>query len=150
MYPSTYANIADFQYFIQNVMDVPVEALPLTSPDITTAFCIALDTVNPLIKIHSLTYYNLAVYNFAGDYLINWANDQMCSTYFEDLRKAFKITSFVAGVVASTADVSTSTSLKVPDSLGDLTLFDLQLLKTPYGRAYLAIAQKFGSLWGLS
>ena len=32
----------------------------------------------------------------------------------------------------------------------DFTLANLQNLKTPYGRQYLAWAQAYGPLWGLS
>jgi hypothetical protein len=149
-YPFGRANIPDFIYFIQHEMGVPVEALPVDSPDIRVAFALALDTVNPFIHQVSPNYYNLAVYNWGGDWLINWAADQMCSTFFADLRKKWNVTGFVAGVVASTSDDTTSMSLEVPASLGQLTLSDLQQLKTPYGRTYLSIAQKFGDIWGVS
>ena len=64
------------------------------------------------------------------------------STYFADLRKLFKINSFVAGVIESSHDATTGQSFAVSDAMKDLTFSDLQLLKTPWGRAYLAIAQK--------
>jgi hypothetical protein len=156
-YPNGKANLTDFIWFIQNEMGVPAEALPVdpsTDPDILVAFEVALATVNPLLCTFSHIYYNLAVYNFGGDYLINWALDSNaqddCSTYWEDLRDQWGITSFKAGVVQSTADVSTSTTLAISDVNKQLTLSDMQNLKTPYGRAYLAIAQKFGDIWGLS
>lgn len=65
-------------------------------------------------------------------------------TLFAQLRKQFKMNAFMPGVVASASDVSTSVGLDNPDFLKGLTLFDLQLLKTPWGRAYLSIAQKVG------
>lgn len=150
VYPTSYANLTDFLYFIRNEMGIPVAALPDNSVDIIVAFEVAKATVSKWFTVHSKIYYNLAVYNFGGDYLINWASDQTCGTYFADLRKTWKITSFVAGVVQSTADESTSMSLLVPDVMQGLSLADLQELKTPYGRAYLAIAQKMGSVWGIS
>jgi len=154
-YPFGCANITDFQYFVYTVMGVPASALPIVAPatvnpDVETAFCLGFDTVNPFIRQVSPHYYNLALYNWAGDWLINWAEDAECSTYFADLRKKWNITTFVAGVVASTADVSTSTALATPDNLKNLTIGDLQYLKTPYGRMYLSIAQRMGSLWGIS
>jgi hypothetical protein len=152
-YPTDPANITDFVWFLQNVVNVPPAALtttPVTQVDVTTAWAVACETVDRFINIHSPLYYNLAMYNFAADYLINWCVDQECQTWFEDLRKKLKITSFVGGTVASTADESTSTSLNVPKNLEGLTFFDLQNLKTIYGRTYMSIAEKFGDIWGAS
>ena len=156
-YPTDRANLTDFVWFILNVMQVPTKALPVdptTDPDILTAYAVALGTVNPVLCQVSPLYYNLAVYNFGGDYLINWASDALaqdaCSEYFEELRSDMGITSFKAGVVQSTADVSTSTTMAISDANKQLTLSDMQNLKTPFGRTYLAIAQKFGDIWGLS
>jgi hypothetical protein len=71
--------------------------------------------------------------------------------YFAALRRNFKIGQFVPGMIASTNDSSTGMSLDNPDFMKGLTLYDLQVAKTPWGRAYLAIAQKAGpNLWGLS
>lgn len=69
---------------------------------------------------------------------------------FETLRANWHINNFVGGVIASSADESTSESLAVPDALKQATLNDLGLLKTSYGRWYLSYAQKFGSVWGIS
>jgi hypothetical protein len=149
-YPYGCANLTDFNYFIYSVMMVPETALPTDSPDIGIAFSVAQCTVDLFIQRVSPVYYNLAFYNFGGDWLIQNVQDQMCQTYFADLRKKWNINGFVAGVVGSTADLTTSTSLEVPDNLKDLSLFDLQMLKTPYGRTYMSIAQKFGDLWGIT
>ena len=71
--------------------------------------------------------------------------------YFVLARRSFKINSFVPGIVANTSDLTTSVGLDNPDFFKMLTLFDLQLLKTPWGRAYLAMAQKVGpTVWGLT
>lgn len=149
-YPTSPTNITDYTWFLYNVAQIPVAALPTDSVWIGISYKIALDTVNCLIREVSCDYYNMAVYNFATDYLINWCPDVPGQDYFKELRAAWDLTGFVGGVVESTADESTSTSLAVPDSLRNLTISDLQNLKTPFGRAYLAIAQKFGDIWGLS
>ena len=60
------------------------------------------------------------------------------------------INSFVAGVIESSADESTSQSMKVPDQFEGLTIADLQNLKTPWGRTYLGIAQSIRTDWGIS
>lgn len=71
--------------------------------------------------------------------------------FFANARRQLKLNSFVPGVVASTSDLSTSVGLDNPDFFKNLTLDQLQLLKTSYGRAYLAIAQKYGpNVWGVS
>jgi hypothetical protein len=70
--------------------------------------------------------------------------------YFTAARKAYNINGFVAGVIASSADVSTSESLEVPEQLKTLTLQNLQNLKTPWGRWYTAIAGQYGTLWGMN
>jgi hypothetical protein len=73
------------------------------------------------------------------------------SYYFAKLRKDLKLNTFVPGVVSSTSDLSTSVGLDNPDFFKNLTLDQLQLLKTPYGQRYLAIAQKYGpTVWGLT
>jgi len=71
--------------------------------------------------------------------------------YFVDLRKQLKINSFVPGVVSNTSDLTTSVGLVVPDFFKTLTLEQMDLMKTPFGRAYLMIAQKYGpTVWGLT
>ena len=148
--------LGDFLVFIANVMGIPVSALPTNAPIITYAFDWAMAVVDdqlagvPYIS-GSWSQYAIAVYNLAGDRIINFATDQTGQTYFADLRNTLKINAFTPGIVSSTADSSTSTSLEVPDFFKGMTLEDLQLLKTPYGRQYMAIAQKYGkTIWGLS
>lgn len=154
-------NLADYQSFITNQMQIPVAALPLTAPVILMSLAIAEEIVNPALQSvgaacgSTLGYtgpsiYELAVYNLAADNLINFAPDQPGQTFFADLRTAWKITSFVPGVIQASADVSTSESLLVPDFMKNLTMADLQYMKTPYGRQYLAFAQRYGTMWGVS
>lgn len=147
--------IANFLIFIRNVMGINTTVLPDASPSIAYAFNIAMAICNPLFaNIYtpsgSFTLYELAVYNLGGSNLINFAPDQAGQTYFTDLRTTLDIAGFKAGVVASAADQGTSDALTVPKALEALTLADLQYLKDPYGRQYLALAQKFGTLWGLT
>ena len=145
-------------------MQVPTSALPDGSSAITYAFNVAMMTVNPLLGLGicwpqppgpQWSIYAIAVYNLGGDLLINFAPDTPPSTYFATLRgpialKGFGETAFVAGVVESAADETTSASLVVPDALKGLTLSDLQRMKTPFGRRYLELAQDFGTEWGVS
>ncbi len=72
-------------------------------------------------------------------------------TFFSAARSKLKMDQFTPGMVASTSDVSTSVGLDNPDFMKGLTLENLQLMRTAYGRAYMSIAQKYGpSVWGLS
>ena len=155
--------LAGFQSFVTNVMAVPATAVNINGTDVATAYQIAYDTVNTDLAIltdSATTYdlYSLAVYNLAASNLINYAQDIPGSptsadglTYFAEIRSQLGLNSFRAGVINATSDVSTSTSLSVPAALENLSIGDLQLIKDPYGRRYLAIAQKYGSsLWGIS
>ncbi len=79
------------------------------------------------------------------------AGARLAQTYFFAARRGFKIASFVPGVVASAGDQGTSMGVDNPDFMRGLTLENLQLLKTPWGRSYLSISMKSGpNIWGLS
>ena len=150
--------LAGFQSFLYGIMGIPALALPSDSPVIAWVFNEALATVNPLLCMISspvglppvVDLFNVAVYNLAADQLVNYAQDQQGYTYFDALREKYGLNSFAPGVVQSTSDESTSTTLAVPEALTKLTISDLQNLKTPWGRKYLMIAQKMGSNWGVS
>ncbi len=155
--------LAGFITFVRTVMGIDTTALPDGSPAFAYAYNAAYMTVNPLLGMgvpvppgtDTWSIYALAVYNLAGDRLINYAPDTPPSTYFTTLRGPIKgggygIYTFVAGVVQSATDETTSDGLLVPDAFKGLTIGDLQNLKTPWGRQYLALAQDFGPLWGLT
>ncbi len=147
------AQLADFQSFITNVMGISTLYLPSASPIITTSLSIALDFVNTaltLVADGSGDLYALALNNLAADFLIQWALDQPGQTFFQSSRTNWGITSFTAGVIKAAKDESTSSHYEMPQFYRNLTLMDTQNLKTPYGRQYLAIAQQFGTLWGLT
>lgn len=155
--------VANFLLFIRNTMRINTTVLPDNSPWIQWSYNYALMIVNQTLQLvgsvppenTGWSIYAIAVYNLAGDTLINYSPDQDGQDYFTQLRGSttnggYGISDFAPGVVQSVSDVSTSTGMLVPDFMKELTLSDLQLLKTPYGRQYLALAQKFGTLWGLT
>lgn len=146
----TAAQLAAFQDFITNTMQVSVGVLPSASPVIVTSLSIALEFVNQQINIISTDLYTLALNNLAADLLIRWASDQPGQNYFANARTAFGLNTFMTGAVSGSKDESTSVSLKMPKFYENLSVFDLQCMQTPYGRQYLAIAQQFGTLWGLT
>ena len=125
--------LAGFTTFIANNMGISTTVLSPSSEWVGWAFSYALDIVSPTLGCVSSLIYALAVYNLAGDFLVNYAPDSPGQCYFGDLRKQYKLAGFVPGVVQSTSDNGTSTSLLVPDALKELTLADLQELKTPWG-----------------
>ena len=154
-----------FLNFIYTVMGVTPDILPPTSAVIGVAYRIAVDLVNrQLCAIPDV--YTLAVYNLAGDNLINFASDldgapavpgSISSAnpnglpFFAYARSRWNINGFVSGVISGSNDESTGQTLVVQDAAKNFTLANLQQLKTPYGRRYLAFAQSYGpSTWGIS
>jgi hypothetical protein len=99
------------------------------------------------IVVTSSTAFSYPVAANPGSFV---SGGQASEIFFANARRQFGINSFVAGVISSSADVSTSESLLVPDQMKTLTLSNLQNLKTPWGRQYLAFAMQYGSLWGMS
>lgn len=148
--------------FIRNYMGIPTGALPDDSFWIPATYNLSLDTVNIFLstvpQVGDASYpsqYALAVYNYAADRLINFAQDDPTNPfifpgsipptpYFQFLRDKFKIDAFVSGVVTYAADVTTSSSYQVPDWVRMMSMADMQTLKTPWGRVYMGIAQQYG------
>ncbi len=160
-------SLSGYLTFIRDVMGITEEVLPDDSPWIGGTYNVAVNRVNPAIKRFRNadaaypTPYALAVYNLGGDRLINFATDLPGAEnvpssnppmpYFEYTRERMKINTYVGGTVQASSDNGTSVSLVVPEAMSNFTLGDLQNSKTPWGRAYLAIAQEYGpSGWGIS
>lgn len=157
--------IGGFQAFITNVMRVPPSALDPTAPVVTYAYDFALQWVTEQLCLvpgiqGSWNMYAIAIYNLAADTLVNWVQDDPAAPlipgtdppvrYWQWLRDQFQVYDFVAGVVQSTSDQGTSASYMIPETFNGYTIGNLQNLKTPWGRQYLAIASSLGTLWGLS
>lgn len=134
-----------------NALTTPInagDAYWITPAVVTTSLYIALQTVNTFLEATGL--YNEAVYNLAADRLINYAPDVPDQTYWAGERKRLKVNDITLGVITSASDQGTAAAITNPEQFKGLTIGDLQNLRTSYGRAYLAIAQSVGSLWGLS
>ncbi|WP_175785392.1 hypothetical protein [Burkholderia ambifaria] len=139
----TQPNLADFTTFVYN-QGVPETDLPTDSQYLQWAFTMAMNlALQSPCSVPAIVYV-LAVYNLGMHRLLKVAQDTPPSTYFATQRANFKMLSFVAGVVQSAGDQGTSNSLIAPDFLKNLTMQDLDLLKTPWGREYLAYAQQYG------
>lgn len=151
-----------FYTFIQTVMQPPNTFDPAVSLQVRYAFEFALQWVNPeLVQVPSIpmatSLYAMAVYNLAADTLIAWQPDSSDAPIFAEglpywayLRKKYNVLAFVPGIIQSTSDEGTSSSYLLPESYSGYTIANIQNTKTPYGRAYLGIAQSQGTLWGLS
>lgn len=156
----TRPTLAGFTGFIRTIMGIDATILPDDSPFIPFAYAVSLEIVNVQINIVSCLMYTLAVYNLGGDNIINYADDlpdaapypgsQPPLPYFAYMRSKWNINGFVSGVIQSASDEGTSESMVVQEAAKNFTLSDVQNLKTPYGRQYLAIAQRTGTIWGLS
>jgi len=132
------------------VMGIPTVALADNDPGYAYAFQIALDLVPLDFSTASPDIYTLTVYNWGGSQLLQFQQDYAGQTWFASARASYGINSFVAGVINSAADSSTSESLTIGKGLSNLSLIDLQRLKDPYGRQALAWMQTIGTLWGLT
>lgn len=148
-YPPTLSEYTSFLYGA--LVGIDQTLLPDTSPAIAMSFQVATDTVNDDIAIGSQTLYTIAVYNLGADRLVNFAVDVAGQTYFHDLREKLRLWDPKVGIPSSANDGGTAVGILNPDQLKTLTLDDLQMLKTPWGRRYMGIAQKYGQdIWGLT
>jgi len=132
------------------VMQVPTTAIPDNDPGYAVAYQLALDLVPVDFAKLSPDVYTLTVYNWGGSQLLQFQPDITGQTWFADARAAYHINSFVAGVIDTSADSTTSQHMMVGQGLQNLSLIDLQRLKDPYGRQALAWMQSIGTLWGLT
>lgn len=167
--------IAGYTSFIYNVMGIPVAALPTTSPSIVFSFNVAMSVVNDTFACigsnaggsPGVNIYEQMVYLLAGSQLLAFAVDVTSNPpifpgsvsptnpnglpYFQGARAKWNINDFIPGVIQSSSDEGTSQSFVVQKAAENFTLQNLQQLKDPWGRQYLAFAQSYGpSVWGLT
>jgi len=142
--------LAGFVAWSQAVMGLNSVVISPTDQGYAYAFQIALDIVPKDFANTVPDIYTLTVYNWGGSQLIQWQQDYAGQTFFADARQAYGMNNFVAGVISSASDVSTSETLTIGKGLQNLQLLDLQAIKDPYGRQALAFMQTIGTLWGLT
>ncbi len=145
-----YPNVADYTIWIRQIMGIGTDVLPDDALVIPFSLQMSLHWVSQDINTVDPFLFTVATYNLAGHFLVTYAPDIPPSTYFADLRSKLGMSSFVVGFANSASDEGTSGHLFIPDFFSTLTLADMALLQTPWGRRYMAIAQQIGSLWGLS
>lgn len=143
-----------FLSFIRTVMGIDTDVLPDDAAVIPMALGVALAIVNtnlicvppgPMVAgVPPVSIYTLAVYNLGASNIINYAQDVDGETYFSDLRTKWNVYGFVSGVISASNDENTGNSMVVQEAAKNFTLANLQQLKDPYGRQYLAFAQSAG------
>jgi len=143
-------NTTDLYTFLMDVAGIPAAALPSSSPYLSWALSYSEQMTLKVLRVVGQDFYCFAVYLLATSFLINWCPDQPGQTFFADLRKTWNITGFIGGTIQSSADESTSESLLAPEFLKGLTIGQLQMLKDPYARQWLAMQSEWGTSWGLS
>jgi hypothetical protein len=139
-----------FLNWVYTVMGIDPSVLPSNSQYASLAFSMSMEFVNQYLDQASPLLYTQAVYNLGGAILCSITQDTPPSTYWTDLRTQLGLNTFTPGLINSAEDERTAAALVVPLSIQNLTLGDLLLLKTPWGRFYLSIAQAVGSMWGFT
>ena len=147
---------AGFLAFIRDIMGVPEDVLPDDSAYIDTSYELALEITNYVMTRISPVIYTQAVYNLGGSILLNITPDAGGAPdyrnelpYFAYWRSKFNLAGFVGGIIQSSQDNSTGQSMVVQEAAKNFTLANLQQLKDPYGRQYLAYMQSLGDAWNL-
>ena len=163
--------LTGFIWFLQNIVGIPTLYLPPDAPVIGWCYDLSVNEVNQIFMCVPIwapagqqQIYTQMVYNLAAHDVVLLAPDvQPPPTppyavsptgqpigYFESMREKFGLNTLVPGVVTATFDQGSGTTLVVAESLKNLTIEDLGLLQTPWGRAYLGQAQKWNRPWGIS
>lgn len=146
-------SLAGYLIFLRTVVGIPTSAMPDDSLDIVISYDWAVQLTPYQIQTISDIAYTTAVYNCGADYLLQWGSDsygEPGSTFFATIRQTYELNSFAAGVIENSGDENTSGRLRVPNNFNNLNIDQIVSLKTPYGRQYLAIYQRLGSIWTLS
>ena len=144
-------------------MGVPTAYLQSDDPVIQQCYDISTETVRLGFSCFAPAVYQLMLYNLGGHYLAQFAQDPsplpdppfiivdgVSYGFWSYLRKSTGLNGFVSGVVQASSDEGTSVSLVAPRWADNLTIGQLQLTNTPWGRTYLGWAQDAGTAWGLS
>jgi len=131
-----------------NVATLSTTDLPDNDHSIDDSLALALESTADYAHLGFPAYYDQLVYLLAFNNLIVMS----CLPAIAALRAMSKIDSMTAGLVQSASDVSTSAAIFIPDFFKNLSLYEMGLIKTPWGRRYLEIASRFKAIamWGVS
>lgn len=140
---------AGYLDFLRNVVGIAAEALPNDSPYVSMTYGASVELVLHLLQRMPSTY-TIAVYNLATHFLVSQCPDQEGQTIFNDLRVKFGLMNFTPGLIQASNDETTGQSWMIPDIFKKSNLRELDLMKTPWGRTYMEIAQIGFPMWGIS
>jgi hypothetical protein len=136
------------------MMGVPAADMPDTATlqmSFDESMNIALDDLATIpYQPSTPSLYALAVYNLGAAILVDVAQDNPNSTYWQDLRQKFNTSNYAWGITSSASDQGTSTSMMMPGFINNLMPMDLWMMATPWGRMYMQIAGAWGAIWGIS
>ena len=147
-----------FQWFVSTIMGVPGASMPpsdwlqIAYDEAVNLTYWALDTVPSQPTTPSI--YAFAVYNLGCALLLEYAQDDQTTvppgTFWTNLRNSLNINAFSFGLITSASDQGTAESMYIPNAIKNMTLMDLQLAKSPWGRKYLMIIGQWGYVWGIT
>ena len=146
--------LAGYLEFLRNIVGINTTVLPDGSPIIEWSYNYAVNLVWEVLRYlpspPDQFLYTTAVYNLTTSFLLANGQDPtglpVSQQFFGPYQQKYNLRAFVGGVIQSASDESTSSSMVVPKAFDGLTIQNLQNLKDPYGRQYLAIVQSLGSL----
>lgn len=141
---------AGFEAYCRGAAGINTTVMPVDDPGFSIALQLAMEWIPLVLNCVSPVIYTLTVYQWGVSSLVQFQQDQDGQNYFANLRAKFNEGDFVPGVISSTSDEATSTTLTVGQSLSDLGITELQLVKDPFGRLAVATLLNLGTLWGLS
>ena len=138
-------NIVDFEWFLSNSVQIPPAPLPASSPWPQYALTQAL-RLTPCGPGGIM--YTLVVYNCATHLLFAITPDVAGQNYFGEKRGAgaggYGLVNPIAGMVVSTFDQGTGTTVNSPDWAKKMTMGQLDFTRSPWGRYYLNWIQSAG------
>lgn len=146
----TTPTLVGFTAYCRNVAGITSTVMPDNDPGFQIALDVGLAWIPCILNQISPALYTYTVYQWGVSWLLQWQNDQSGQTFFREMRSLYGVNNLVPGVISSTSDESTSTSLTVGAGLSNLDLVSLQEIKNPYGRAAIATLMSLGPVWGLS
>jgi hypothetical protein len=155
-----YPNLPDFQVWVGAAMGIPQGVLTaITQQTYEECFNEAYSMVlwPEFASVPgppgAISIWSLAVYNYGGALMVLYAPDEANQdppTYWADLRQQYGLPTVAMGITTSASDQGTSTSLQVPEFVNKMLMDDLMLKQTPWGQRYLAYADSWGTVWGIS
>ena len=148
--PDAIPTEAGFVLFCRDVAGITTTVMPDGDPGFDYAYAFALQWIPQTLNCVSGIMYTAAIYNWGVSLLVEFQQDQSGQTFFDNLRTKFGVSNFLAGVIQSTSDESTSDTLEIGTALSNMNLEDLQRVKDPFGRRALSILSALGPYWGLS